>query len=126
MAHKIVAGIGLMAVGCSVAIVNLTTPSVAGPFGVLVLFFSLYIASACAGYFLLILLHRLVALTGWQWGDRHARAHPLKRYYYASVLGLAPVILLGAYSLGEGYLWINGGLVLAFEVLALTYVRSRF
>lgn len=49
----------------------------------------------------------------------------LKLYYYASVVSLAPVIMLGMVSMG-GVGVLEVGLVLIFETIALFYIHKRF
>ena len=45
-------------------------------------------------------------------------------YYFGSVLALAPVLLIGARSVGRGG-WYELALVFAFEAIACFYVAKR-
>ena len=127
MRQGIVITIGVVMASVSLGLMNLTTPDTVGPLGVLAFFVCLYIAIVCLLYIILLALLRglgkiirsakygmvIEQITGW------------KLYYYASVLALAPVILLGMQSVGEvGVLEI--GLLILFETLACFYITKRF
>ena len=111
----------------ALGLVNLTTPSMVGPLGVLAFFVCIYIAIVCGLYLLLFTgmkgFQKIARLGRHKTGPNQISVWKL--YYYASVLGLAPVILLGMQSVGEVKI-LDGGLLILFEVLACFYIAKRF
>lgn len=105
--------------------INVTTPGEVGPFGVLLFFVSVYISLLGVVYAVLIALQRLIGVIATGWRCRVA-IRPAKRYYFASVIALAPVIMLGAQSINGDQLWVTGGLVILFEIIAIIYIQRRF
>lgn len=120
----LVGGVSLVVV---VGLLHLTTPSAVGPLGVLALFICVYMVCVVATYFFLVMITALMRrLAGVGALKTTLAVLPrLKLYYYASVLGLVPVILLGMQSVG-GVRLVDMALVLLFEGLALFYVQKRF
>ncbi|MDO4712872.1 MAG: hypothetical protein Q4B05_03125 [Candidatus Saccharibacteria bacterium] len=116
-----------LAVAGGLLIITKTTPSSAGPLGVLALFACIYVVSIGLTYGLLHGIVIIMRLSAKSIGRRFLLAHipPLKLYYLSSVIGLAPVILLGMQSVG-GIGLMDGVLLLLFEIIASFYVVKRF
>ena len=120
---------GLCAIFCmvAVAILHTTSPSSGGPFIVLVFFVCVYLASTSAVYLCMSGL-RSIGLRLLTHGVRHRAlesVRPLKLYYYASVAGLVPVILLGMQSIGGARIW-DIMLLALFVGLGWFYINKRF
>ncbi len=127
MKQGIVVTIGGVTALVALGLMNLTTPDMVGPLGVLAFFVCTYIAIVC-GLYLLLLTGVKSAQTIVRSGKLHARLEQVsiwKLYYYASVLALAPVILLGMQSVGEVKM-LAVGLLILFESLACFYIAKRF
>lgn len=111
--------------GVLIYILNATTPANVSPVIILVLFGSMYVTTVGVLSFLMygsqLLLRKLLY-------ENH-RSHLLgvkflEFYYYASVIALAPVILLAMQSVGKLGVY-EVALVLVFEVVTLFYVYRR-
>ena len=127
MKQGIVVAIGGVTALVALGLMNLTTPDMVGPLGELAFFVCIYIAIVC-GLNLLLLTGVKSAQTIVRSGKLHARLEQVsiwKLYYYASVLALAPVILLGMQSVGEVKM-LDVGLLILFESLACFYIAKRF
>lgn len=123
MLGKVLALSALCAFVILSALVQSTSPSTIHPVGILAVFVLIYVLVLGALTFLIygigLLLHKA-----------HARRHSVKQftlaraYYFASVLALAPVMIIGARSVGRtGFIDIL--LVLIFELLACFYIARR-
>ena len=123
MKQKIAITIGCVATLTVLLIINMTTPSGRGPFGVLLFLFSLYVALTSALYILLRFLFSILHVPKSRDGSKDRQ--DIKLYYFSSVLALAPVILLGIQSIG-GIKLFDICLVVIFEVIACLYVYKRF
>ena len=123
MKQKIAITIGCVATLTVLLIINMTTPSGIGPFGVLLFLFSLYVALTSALYILLRFLFSILHVPKPRDGSKNRQ--DIKLYYFSSVLALAPVILLGIQSIG-GIKLFDLCLVVIFEVIACLYVYKRF
>lgn len=118
--------VGCGAAGIMAALLTLTTPTAIGPFGTLVFFVCFYVAVVCVLSVLFLTLQR------WWQRLRHidelqrtTAMSALKLYYFASVLALAPVMLLGMQAVG-GIELEGVGLVLLFEAVGCFYINKRF
>ena len=103
-----------------------TTPTKAGPAGVLVVFCLLYLSAlgflALSFFWLNRLLVRASRLLRLRRPIQKMRL--LHAYYYASVLALAPLMLIGMASVGE--LGLREILLVAIlSVIATVYIRIR-
>ncbi len=119
--------IGVVAAFILLLFMNFTSPSTAGPLGILAVFLLIYIISVSFIY--LILRNVTVFLAKVSRPSRLklvlGGTSALKFYYYASILALIPVILLGMQSVG-GVRWMDLTLLIIFEVLACFYIYKRF
>ena len=119
-ADRIFAGMSLAAVVFLMTMVNLTTPSDVGPFGVLVFFTLIYLV--CLG--VMVGLCRVFfavrgKVRGVQGGTNHKRS-----YYFASILAFAPMLLIFMRSFGELNL-LEIFLVAFFAVIGCFYISKR-
>lgn len=122
----------LIGVGMVIAVTALwlmfhaTTPSIAGPLGVLLVFVLLYVLVLGVLTFLLFGANRLfikiVKLISPE--KAHQPMTFLRSYYFSSVLALAPVILVSMQSVGGASVY-DIVLVLLFVVVACFYIAKR-
>lgn len=110
-----------------VAIFQVTTPGDIGPIGILSVFILLYIVTLGVVTFLIfglsIFLRKSINLF-------IAAKKPMQSltlthsYYFASVISLGPIMLLGIHSVGElGF--YDALLVIIFVIISLIYVAKR-
>ena len=126
MTGKFIAISGAVAVVLLAIILQVTTPASIGPLGLLFVFVLLYVASLSTLTFFIFVMSRVVA--------KLARAAMVRRplgtldmsksYYYGSVVGLAPVMLLGMQSVGAVGIY-EALLVVVFAVLGCVYIAKR-
>lgn len=127
MKRRFVAVVGLVALTIALLMLQLTTPKSAGLFGVLIFFGLIYVTVACLFYISLRSLFGLLErmLPPSKWRHRAESLTAVKTYYYASVLALAPVILIGMRSVGD-VAATDVLLLVLFELLACFYISRRF
>jgi|TARA_B100001250_G_C19749402_1_gene766991 hypothetical protein len=118
--------IGLVSAGLLLVIMTTQEPSSIGAFGILVVFFLGYVVilstlTLVLGFFVRIayILRKKSGLL-----RRFAYLSSQHIYYYSTVLALAPVILISLRSVGRINVY-EIGLVLLFEIIALTYITKR-
>lgn len=104
--------IGLAAL---ILMINFTSPTEIGPFGVLLFFTTLYIVSFGLTYFLWFSFSK-IALKKKNSTD--------KDYLYAAIVAFAPIMLLMARSFGAVNLW-TVSLIIVFIALAEFYVYKK-
>jgi len=127
MKRGAVVSISTVALIIAFLMLQLTTPHTVGPLGVLAFFVLIYIASA--GYIFIGLglssqfLRSFLPKGGLLL--KLESVSQVKLYYYASILGLAPVILMGMQSVG-GVGLSELILLAAFEILGCFYISRRF
>lgn len=120
MLIKLALSTALLSSALLLLLLNVTSPSTANPLGVLAVFVALYVFSVAViaiGIAVSSLLKRRVVSQAQRIDDR-------KVYYYATTLGIAPVILLAIQSIGGVGLY-DVLMVLAFEVIACTYIAKQ-
>lgn len=126
MFGKILFILGLVAAGLLLVIVNVMTPSSGGAFGILAVFLLAYAVLLVAATFGLWALNRFVLKVASE--IRPSRGNEKlslkKAYYYASVIALAPVILISLQSVG-GVGVYELVLVLLFVLLGCLYIARR-
>ena len=120
----IVSGLALLGIG---SMLYLTRPGEVGPFGVLAFFILVYLL--CVGFIFLMLIATVSIAKKYTPNGRLKLwlegLSTRKIYYYASALGLAPVVTIGMASVGR-VSGIDIALVLIFEILACFYISRRF
>lgn len=125
MRRRIAIIIGCIAAGIVLLLLNFTTPSGIGPFGVLLFLAAVYVTLVSVLYVgLSAFWATLRTIFRIQAPSKNQVSH-IKLYYFSSVLALAPVILLGIQSVG-GVKITDVLLVAVFEGLACLYVYKRF
>lgn len=125
--RKIFALVGLVALFAAIALINFTAPSEVGPIGVLTFFLLSYV-SVTSLFYLLIGLVSGVMISMLPAGRLKLTFENLperKIYYYASIIGLAPIIILGMMSVGDITV-MDVFLILIFEAIGCFYIAKRF
>ena len=120
-------GLQLLAVAAFIAIVVIvqyTTPSQVGPFGVLMLFLCIYIVMIYIIGGILRLVRAVLQRRKPLAPGRVLLQQTESVYYYASVLAAVPVLLLGMQSVGA-LSWWSLLLTALFVALGLLYVYKR-
>ena len=106
--------------------VTITTPTQAGPLGILVVFLCLYIMMFSAMTFFIVGLQRLIVKLASPFTARKPlQSMSVSRaYYFSSILSLGPVMLIGMQSVGSiGFYEV--GLVTLFMVIGCVYIAKR-
>lgn len=127
MRKRTVLVISMVVFVVSLLMLQLTTPQMVGPLGVLAFFILVYIFFACVVYLLLSFIVSVVrrsATTG-KWLTRLEGISDRKLYYYSSFIALTPVIVLGMRSVGE-IRPVDLLLVVVFQLLGCFYISRRF
>lgn len=107
-------------------LLNVSSPSEIGPLGILVVFFCLYVVLCGAVMSLLWGGHRVIARVAKSLAVRRPLT-PMsaqRAYYFASILALGPVMLLGMQSVG-GVDATGVGLVGLFMAIGCIYIAKR-
>jgi len=123
---KGIIGGGIVGIALLGVLLNTTNPSTAGPLGVLAIFVLMYMLVLGALTFLLVLGSRLWARVA----TSMAVARPIqpldvrRSYYFASILALAPIMILAMNSVGEVGIY-DLLLVALFATIATIYVAKR-
>lgn len=118
MLGKVLALSALLSFVLLSALTQSTSPSTIHPVGILIIFVLMYVLALSVLTFLIYGLGRIF--------HRHSTTtfSLVRAYYFASVLALAPVMLIAARSVGRtGF--IDVMLVTAFEILACFYIAKR-
>ncbi len=121
MLGKVLALSTLLSVVLISTILQSTSPSTIHPLGILVIFVLFYVLALGVLTFLLKIIFTVFSKIQ----KKSPEALSLQQaYYYASVLALAPVMIVGARSIGR-----SGGydiiLILVFELIACFYISRR-
>ena len=103
-----------------------TTPATIGPIGILLVFIFMYLSALGVLTFFLLGINRVII----KFSESLVLKEPLQNlsvsraYYFASVIALAPVMIVGMQSVGEvgAYELL---LVAIFLVIACTYIAKR-
>lgn len=120
MLGKVLALITLGAFVLLSALLQSTSPSTIHPLGILIVFVLLYLLALGVLTFFMYGIARVIVRL-----RRHEQTVTLQQvYYYASVLALAPVMVIGMRSIGHAG-WYDIVLVVVFEVVACFYIAKR-
>ena len=125
MLGKVLALSTLCAFAILSALLHTTTPSSIHPVGILLVFVLIYVLALGVLTFLLYGVVHTVARVTAKGRFRAKTAMTLQRaYLYASVLALAPVMLIGMRSIGQSGVY-EVALVVLFEIVACFYITKQ-
>lgn len=126
MLAKLLIVVGLASAGLLLLLLNITTPATAGAFGILAVFLLSYIIVTVAMTFFLWFFERTLQRFMKGFGMlRTMQPFTLKKaYYYASVVALAPVIIMSLQSVGGAGVY-EVLLVLLLVILGCIYIAKR-
>ena len=113
--NRIVLAVSIIGLAALIMMLNLTSPTEIGPFGVLLFFTTLYVVSFGILFFLL----KAFMATAFK---KQLRTN--KDYLYAAVAAFAPIMLLMARSFGAVSLW-TVSLIAIFIALAEFLVYKK-
>ena len=120
---KIFSFIALVALILTAVILNATSPSSAGPLGILVFFVCLYALFICLTYIAIVMSRQVVARFFVK--KSISETSQYKDYYYSTVIALSPTIYIGMQSMGDvGVFEI--ALLVIFELLACFFIYKRY
>lgn len=126
MLPRIIATLSLASLCVLSLMLTFTSPGTAGPFGLLVIFITAYLAFVGLISFFLFGMNRLIVMVSSGMTVRKPlRKMEFRRaYYFSTVLAAAPVMLIGLQSVQSIGVY-ELILVLIFEVVACLYVSRR-
>lgn len=125
MLGKVLALSTLCAFAILSALLHTTTPSSIHPVGILLVFVLIYVLALGVLTFLLYGVVHTVARVTAKGRFLAKTAMTLQRaYLYASVLALAPVMLIGMRSIGQSGVY-EAALVVLFEIVACFYITKQ-
>ena len=120
MLAKIIATVTLLSLAILSALFQVTSPSSVHPLVILVVFILIYLVALGALTFFLHSIQSIITSIGYS----GTRVSLRRSYYFASVLALAPVILLAMWSIGKRDIY--GILLVAlFEAVACFYLAKH-
>ena len=109
-----------------IVVLQTTTPATIGPLGVLFVFILMYVSVLCVLTFVLFAVSTLLARVSASMTVKRP-LQPLrlgKAYYFASVIALAPVMLIGMQSVGEVSFY-EVLLIILFIAISCVYIAKR-
>lgn len=106
------------------AILQSTSPSTSHPIVILIVFGLIYVLALGVLTFLLLSINRIIGSFVPEHRQTMMRLELEHIYYYASVLALAPVLLLGVMSVGHLGVY-ETILIIVFEIVACFYIARR-
>ena len=123
MGIKIVSLIAVVLAVLIAVILNATSPSSAGPLGILVFFVCLYALFICLTYIAIVMSRQVVARFFVK--KSISETSQYKDYYYSTVIALSPTIYIGMQSMGDvGVFEI--ALLVILELLACFFIYKRY
>lgn len=126
MFRVILSAISAVSILALAILLNVTSPTTIGPFGILTVFVFIYLSSLGVVTFFILWVSRILALLSRVFVFRKP-LQPMSfkhSYYFASVFSAAPVIIVGLESVGA----VGGGellLVMIFLFVGCLYVSRR-
>ena len=122
----------VIAIGSVCAVIGLlvvfqiTTPSEIGPLGILLVFVLMYVAALGGLTFLILGINKVVVKisSSYLMNKKSSTMSMSKAYYFASVIALAPVMIIGMQSVGQVGVY-ELLLVMLFLAIACIYVARR-
>jgi len=125
MLKKIIIISSIVALVLLTILLNITNPASAGPFGILILFVSVYVIFVGLITGLICILSKIVSRLSFIFMSRRPiyTISIKNAYYYSTVISLAPVMLIGLNSVGAGSFY-STLLVIIFELISvITYLK---
>ena len=126
MLARLISIAGIIAASVLLFFVTTTTPSHAGPLGILVVFLCLYVMLFSLLTFLIWGVQRVIVKLASPFTVRRPM-QPItmsRAYYFSSVLSLGPVMIIGMQSVG-GIGVYEAGLVVLFILIGCIYIAKR-
>lgn len=126
MLKKLILTTTIVSLCLLVVLLNATTPTTAGPFGILAIFVFAYLTSLGVVTFFLLTISRIIAhLSVAFMARRPLDGLSLKRsYYYSTIIAAAPILLIAMQSVGAGGIY-EFILVILFTAIGCLYVSKR-
>lgn len=126
MLGKLLVIIGIASGGILTVILNTTTPASAGAFGILSVFIFTYLLIVSVMTYALYGISHMLALTSklFNSGTSTDTMRFQRAYYYATIVSLAPVIIISLQSVGGVGIY-ELGLILLLVLLGCIYVTKR-
>ncbi len=124
MLSRILAFITLTAFVLLSALLQSTSPSTVHPIGILFIFVLFYLLALGVLTFFIFGVSRILNRLYGRGKLFEKNMVFREAYYYASVMALAPVLLVAMRSIGRGDI-VDIALVVAFEIVACFYVARR-
>lgn len=126
MLPRVLATISLISLGLLIFLLTFTSPTTAGPLGLLAIFVSAYLTFVGLISFFLFGISWLISIMSASFTLRRPirRMEFRRAYYFSSVLAAAPVMIISLQSVQA----VNAytiGLVIVFEIIACLYVSKR-
>ena len=126
MLEKIVSITTVTSLCLLAVLLNITSPTTIGPFGILSVFILLYMSSLGVVAYFLYLSSRLIAHVSTAFTVKRPIAPMSFRiaYYYSTVLAAAPIMLIGLQSVGP-ISFYEVVLIVIFAVIGCVYITKR-
>lgn len=126
MLEKIVAASTIVSLCLLALLLNITSPTSIGPFGILVVFIFGYVSSLGVVAYFLYIVSRFIAHISLVFTVKKPIAPMTFKiaYYYSTVLAAAPIMLIGLQSVGAvGFYEVV--LVILFTFIGCVYITKR-
>ena len=109
-----------------IVLLNVTTPAMAGPFGILSIFiFSYLLLLGVVTYFLFFISRLIRHLSSFFIFSKPTNELTFKRaYYYSTILAAVPIMLIGLQSVGAIGIY-EVSLVILFIIIGCLYISKR-
>lgn len=109
-----------------IILLNITTPTTAGPFGILIIFIFAYIAILGITTYMVFAVSRLILKISIIFISRKPYQPLTLRmsYYYSTIIAAVPILIIGLQSVGSMGLY-ETGLIALFTLIGLLYISKR-
>ncbi len=126
MIGKLLVGVGVLSAIILSVILNSTTPATAGAFGILLVFIFTYLTTVSVLSFVVYGVSKGVSVVEnkMMHKSQQSEMRLQRAYYFATILSLAPVIIMSLQSVGGVGIY-ELGLTLLFVALGCVYVTKR-
>lgn len=126
MLGRVIASISVISTALLFILLRMTAPATIGPLGILFVFILMYLSVLGVVTFAILMINRVVIRTS-SYPKNGPNDQPMttrRAYYFASVIALAPVIIVGMQSVGEIGVY-DLLLVILFVVIGCIYIAKR-